>query len=157
MKMKKLSYFQLYRPELDRITRDLDEREVVAYLKLVSSAGWDPRHAAHYAKVNKTIREINEDLLPNWSLGKVFNAIETLEKLEFIEKAGKRSWRINYIWIYTAHRKVVEKILSNPEHFNHLPKQIFQESEHSVRTGEQLNLRKQLNNLAESKRLPRGP
>lgn len=157
MNMKKLSYIKLYRPEFARLTKDLSERETVLFLTLVSHAGWDSRHKDHYSKVNKTLREVQQEYLPEWSLAKVHSVITALKNKGFIEVAGKRTFLINYLWIYTASQKVIERIISNPEHSTHLPKQIFQNSEQYVRTGELLNLRKQINGIAESKRLPRGP
>jgi predicted transcriptional regulator len=155
--MKKLSYIKLYRPEFDRLTKNLSERETTLFLALVIHAGWDPRHKDHYSKVNKTLREIQQEYLPKWSLGKVHSVITVLKDKGFIEVTNKRTFLVNYLWLYTATQKTIQMILSNPEHSVHLPKQIFQNSEQSVRTGEQLNLRKQINGLAESKRLPRGP
>jgi predicted transcriptional regulator len=155
--MKKLSYIKLYRPEFARLTKNLSERETVLFLTLVSHAGWDPRHKDHYSKVNKTLREIQQEYLSEWSLGKIHNVITALKDKGFIEVASKRTFLINYLWLYTATQKIIQAILSNPEHSAHLPKQIFQNSEQYVRTGEQLNLRNKLKDLAESKRLPRGP
>lgn len=155
--MKKLSYIKLYRPELARLTKSLSEREITLFLTLVTHAGWDPRHRDHYSKVNKTLREIQQEYLPEWSLGKVHDVVTALKDKGFIEVAGKRTFLINYLWLYTATQKVIQTILSNPEHSAHLPKQIFQNSEQSVRTGELLNLRKQINGLVDSKRLPRSP
>jgi predicted DNA-binding transcriptional regulator len=127
------------------------------FLTLVSHAGWDHRHKDHYSKVNKTLREIQQEFLPTWSLGKVHDVIAALKNKGYIEVSAKRTFLINYVWLYTAPQKIIQNILLNPEHSVHLPKQIFQNHEQSVRTGELLNLRKQINGLAESKRLPRGP
>lgn len=156
MKMKKLSYIKLYRSELARISGCLTARELSLFLILVSNSGWDPRHKEHYSKIHKTQREIKSEFLPEWPLGKINAVLVALQRKGFIEKI-KRGFLINYVWIYTASQKTITGIFSNPEHVVQIPKQIFQESEHFVRTGEQLNLRKEINKLVESKRLPRGP
>ena len=155
--MKKLSFVQLYRPELARLVRNLDEREIVMFLVLIVNAGWDPRHKNHYGKVNKTFREIKDEFLPMWSVGKIFNAITKLKEHGFVEVYSKRCFLINYIWIYTAPKTLVSNVLSNPEHSDQLPKQIFHDTEHNISAGERLNLQKKLNGIAESMRMPRAP
>lgn len=157
MNMKKLSYIKLYRQEFTRLTKILTDREIVLFLTLITHAGWDHRHKDHYSKVNKTLREIQQEYLPEWSLGKVHDVITALKDKGFIEVASKRTFLINYLWLYSANQKTIYAIFSNPEHSAHLPKQIFQNSEQYVRTGEQLNLRNKLKELAENKLLPRGP
>jgi predicted transcriptional regulator len=154
--MKKLSYIKLYRPELDRLIDVLDERELAIFLTLVSNAGWDHRHKDHYSKVNKTFRELQKEFFPKVSVSKVHGVIKTLKNKGFLEKT-KKGFQINYVWLYTAPQKTILNVLSKLEHSDQIPKQIFQNSEQFVRTGEQMNLRKQINGLVESKRVPRGP
>lgn len=155
--MKKLSFIPLYRSEFMRLTENLEDRELVLYLSLVTNAGWDRRHINTYGKVNKTLREIREEFFPSWSLGKVHSVVTSLKNKGFVQISGKRSLGINYFWIYTATRKEVLTILSNPEHNVQLPKQIVHRSEQNVRSSEQIQLRKEISDLVKTKRFPRSP
>ncbi len=102
---------------LERILNDFESR---LWRELLRFADWDEDHK-NFGVVSITIRGIKEDILPNWSIGKICKNLKSLENKRFIERI-KNGVRMPACYIYRMQMKDAETDLkkliveiSNPE------------------------------------------
>ncbi len=146
----KPSYLRLYRHELERLLRKLNNSEIVLYLFLVAKADWDPRHEKTYSTVKMTIRDLGKHL-PR-SASTIHGTLTSLHKKRFVEKS-RGVIKVCYLWAYTTKQGFVY----GPEQDDELPQHLAPPTEQEVRAQEQADIWRRIADLKKLKQMPGGP
>ncbi len=129
--MKNAGYIRLYRYialEYKKNLTDPEYRLLDIYACLVR---WDRKNIEHFGIVSElSIRDIQKDHLPHWSVGKISQIITSLIKKGLLTRLPKKRMRVENFWIYQAKIQQVERAI-------HLIEQGIQPSEQNIQLAEQ--------------------
>lgn len=129
--MKNVGYIRLYRYialEYKKNLTDPEYRLLDIYACLVR---WDRKNMEHFGTVAElSIRDIQKDHLPQWSVGKISQTITSLIKKSHLARLPKKRMRVEHFWIYQAKIQQVEQAI-------HLIEQGIQPSEQNIHLAEQ--------------------
>jgi hypothetical protein len=101
--MKNVGYIRLYRYialEYKKNLTDQEYRLLEVYACLVR---WDKKNPEHFGIVSElSIRDIQKDYLPHWSVGKISTVTKSLIEKNLLTRLPKKRMRVENFWIYQA-------------------------------------------------------
>jgi hypothetical protein len=138
---KQAGFIKLYN---DTIKKEafLSDQEWRLYLVLLRLRGWDRKYEKSYKKVRLTIRELKNEYLPNWAIGKIDLYITNLIQKGFIKKLGRSNFLVSDLYEIDNNRVIVHVAEQNKDEIN--PNYV-QSKDEKVQTPEQ--------NLQETERI----
>lgn len=106
--IKKPSWKQLYDKELIEISNRLTPRDAIMFLNFRAMVDWDVRHK-NFNTAKKTIREIQAERLPTWSIGTIWSAKKALINEGLLIPVGRSRVQLNENII----RKAIQTVQSS--------------------------------------------
>lgn len=97
---KKSSYVKLHRWDYLERMKVLKDQEKVLFLTYTMLADWDERHE-DFGLIKKSIRELQKEVLPDWSIGKISMTTKSLILKNFLARKG-RFVSVEHYWLFRS-------------------------------------------------------
>ena len=112
--MKLKGCIKLFRREVE-LEKSLTDPELRLYLLCRRLADWDPRHKEGFGTVKASIRKLQKEYLPRWSVGKICTTINGLIAKGWLERLGSGVVGVKNFWIYQLLVSQADQILQQIE------------------------------------------
>ncbi len=150
MKNKPVGYLKLYRYMAVKYKKPMTDQEYRLFDMYVIHARWDKRDKERFGIVEDfSLRDIQSDCLPEWSVGKISGVRASLVKKGYLATLPKNKTGVNNFWIYQAN------VLQAEQGFRCIEQDI-QPTKQNIRQNEQQehsNLQVEIENLADKFRV----
>lgn len=108
MKTNKTSWIRLYRQELTVRLKNLNDQEFRLMIHLASLTDWDIRHP-NFGTLRKTVRDIKDEQLPSWGIGKISRITNNLIEKGFLSRLESSRICVKYYWLYRSSQSTAEQ------------------------------------------------
>jgi hypothetical protein len=129
MKIKK-GWIKHYRRDLEDL-KNLTDQEYRYYMTSCLLAVWDKRNK-HFGTFDARTKIIKQEVLPNWSMGKINTVKNSLIKKGYYKKFPEHRLKISNAKDLFDKSKESEYLIQDSEHNIHLSENDFQDAENEI-------------------------